>query len=57
MSDVGLEQKEIKGYLVDVDTGEWLEFLHNPNDIGDDYSGTILVRHAKQKSQKWDNTL
>ena len=32
---MGWEQKEIKGYLVDVDTGERLEFQHNPNDIGD----------------------
>jgi len=32
------DRKEIKGYLVDVDTGERLEFQHNPNDIGDDKS-------------------
>ena len=32
---MGWDQKEIKGYLVDVDTGERLEFQHNPNDIGD----------------------
>ncbi|HNY26994.1 MAG TPA: hypothetical protein PKH31_06390 [Candidatus Sumerlaeota bacterium] len=32
------EQKQISGYLVDVDTGERLEFQHNPNDIGDEKS-------------------
>ena len=32
------DRKEIKGYLVDVDTGERLEFQHPPNDIGDDKS-------------------
>lgn len=30
------DQKEITGCLVDVETGERLEFQHNPNDISDD---------------------
>jgi hypothetical protein len=32
------EQKQISGYLVDVDTGERLEFQHNPSDISDEKS-------------------
>ena len=32
------DKKEIKGYLVDADNGERLEFQYNPNDITDDKS-------------------
>ena len=31
-------RKETTAYLVDVDTGEYLAFQYNPNDIGDDKS-------------------
>ncbi len=37
------DRKEIKGYLVDVATGERLEFQHNPNDIGDDKSAAYAT--------------
>jgi hypothetical protein len=32
------DQRQINGYIVDADTGERLEFQHNPNDITDDKS-------------------
>jgi hypothetical protein len=32
------DQRQIQGYLVDVDTGERLAFQHNPSDISDDKS-------------------
>ena len=32
------DQKEITAYLVDVDTGDYLDFQYNPNDIVDDKS-------------------
>ncbi len=35
---MGWQEKEIKGYLVDVDTGERLELQHNPSAINDEKS-------------------
>ena len=32
------DQQPIKGYLVDADTGERLEFQYNPNSISDEKS-------------------
>ena len=32
------DQKEITAYLVDVDTGDYLDFQYNPNDIVDEKS-------------------
>jgi len=35
---VAWDQKEITAYLVDVDTGDYLDFQYNPNDIVDEKS-------------------
>jgi len=35
---VAWDQKEITAYTVDVDTGDYLDFKYNPNDIVDDKS-------------------
>ena len=32
------DRKEITAYLVDVDTGDYLDFQYNPNDIVDEKS-------------------
>ena len=36
--NMGWEEKPIKGFLVDVDTGDKLEFQYNPDDIIDEKS-------------------
>ena len=33
------DRKAITAYLVDVDTGDYLDFQYNPNDIADDDNG------------------
>ena len=35
------DQKEISAYLVDVDTGDYLDFQYNPNDI-------VYARHGHE---------
>jgi hypothetical protein len=35
---VGWDQREITGYIVDIETNERLEFQYNPDDIADDKS-------------------
>ena len=51
------DQKEITAYLVDVDTGDYLDFQYNPNDIVDeavDFStaGTYILK-AAPGNLKW----
>lgn len=40
---MGWQEKEMKGYLVDVDTGERLEFQYNPSNISDEKSTTYAA--------------
>jgi hypothetical protein len=41
---VGWDQREITGYIVDIETNERLEFQYNPDDIADDKSTDYACR-------------
>lgn len=40
---MGWERKEITGFLVDYDTGDYLEFQHNPNDLLDEKAASYAA--------------
>jgi len=57
---VAWDQKEITAYLVDVDTGDYLDFQYNPNDIVDEKStayAAIKIPGMSHRVVTWEDSL